>query len=85
MADEAVSDSGPLIHLAQINRFNLLQVFSRIFIPKAVHDEVCTAGKPGDKELNEAKFVDVCEVSNNDVEAISKRVEAVLDESEIHA
>ncbi|MCZ7399609.1 MAG: DUF3368 domain-containing protein [Candidatus Methanoperedens sp.] len=85
MADEAVSDSGPIIHLAQINRFNLLSVFSRIFIPKAVYDEVCIAGKPGNKELRRAGFVEVCEISNDDAEAISKRIEVVLDEGETHA
>ncbi len=72
MDDEAVSDSGPLIHLAQINRFNLLQVFSRIFIPQAVYDEVCIAGKPGNKDLHSAGYIDVCAVSNDDVEAVSK-------------
>ncbi|MGB8218347.1 MAG: hypothetical protein WCE94_13695 [Candidatus Methanoperedens sp.] len=85
MADEAVSDSGPLIHLAQINRFNLLSVFSRIFIPKAVYDEVCIEGKPGNKELHRAGFVEVCEVSNDDAEAISNRIEVVLDEGETNA
>ncbi len=85
MADEAISDSGPLIHLAQINSFNLLRVFSRIFIPKAVYDEVCMAGKPGNKELRRAGFIEVCEVSNDEAGAISKRIETVLDDGETHA
>lgn len=85
MDEEAVSDSGPLIHLAQINKFNILSVFNKIFIPQAVYDEVCIAGKPGDIELHSAGFIDVCEVSNEDIEAINKSVEMMLDEGETHA
>jgi len=85
MADEAVSNSGPLIHLAQIRRFNLLSVFNKIFVPHAVYDEVCIAGKPGNIELNNAGFISTCDVSNNDIEAISKHLEITLDDGEIHA
>lgn len=85
MDDEAVSNSGPLIHLAQIKRFNLLSVFNKIFIPQAVYDEVRIAGKPGDIELHNAGFIDVCKVSNKDIEAINKSVEVILDYGETHA
>ncbi len=72
MADEAVSNSGPLIHLAQINKFNLLKVFTRIFIPQAVYDEVCIADKPGNKELHSTGFIEVYEVLEDEIEVISR-------------
>lgn len=84
MADQAVSDSGPLIHLAQISNFNLLSVFSRIFIPQAVYDEVCIEGRPGDKELR-GSSIEICNISNEDVENISRCVDVILDEGETHA
>jgi uncharacterized protein len=47
-------DSGPLIALARINLLDLLpRLFSRIFVPPAVWDEVTIRGKglPGSKEV----------------------------------
>lgn len=85
MDDEAVSNSGPLIHLAQIKRFNLLSVFNKIFIPQAVYDEVCIAGKPGNIELNSAGFIAVCDISTTDIESINKHLDVILDEGETHA
>lgn len=41
-----VSNATPLIGLAVIGKFHLLQqLFSQIYIPQAVYDEVVTAGK----------------------------------------
>jgi predicted nucleic acid-binding protein len=41
-----VSDSSPLIGLAQIQRLELLPcLFGEIFIPQAVYDEVVIAGR----------------------------------------
>lgn len=40
MPDEVVSNSGPLIHLAQINKFDLLAVFPKIYVPDEVYSEV---------------------------------------------
>jgi len=56
---EAISNSGPLIHLAQIEKFELLNVFSKIYIPKEVFKEVCSAGKQGEKELKKAENVKI--------------------------
>jgi len=39
--DKAVSNAGPLIHLAEIERFELLNVFTKIYIPEKVYKEVC--------------------------------------------
>jgi len=40
MDKEGVTNSGPLIHLAQIGRFKLLSMFSKIYIPRKVYEEV---------------------------------------------
>lgn len=41
-----VSNAGPLIALAQIDQFDLLQLlYGEIVIPPAVHKEVVTLGK----------------------------------------
>ncbi|MFQ6052600.1 MAG: hypothetical protein ACE5K4_13055 [Candidatus Hydrothermarchaeota archaeon] len=84
MALEAVSDSGPLIHLAEIHRFELLEIFSKIYIPKKVYEEVCVAGKPGSEDLQKAKNVEILEVS--DIGKIKKELENFsLNEGELHA
>jgi len=52
----AVSNSSPLILLSKINRFYLLkEIFKKIYIPKAVYEEICIKGKekPGSKETLE--------------------------------
>lgn len=52
-----VSDSGPLIHLAQVNQFQLLkEFFQELEINQIVYDEVITEGKgrSGQKELEKA-------------------------------
>ncbi|MBI4595128.1 MAG: DUF3368 domain-containing protein [Candidatus Tectomicrobia bacterium] len=54
-----VCDSGPFIHLAQVNQFQLLKAFFReLEIHRIVHDEVITEGKgrPGERELREAIY-----------------------------
>ena len=84
MEYEAVSNTGPLIHLAQIKRFDLLKVFNRIFIPAAVYDEVCIEGRSGERELR-ASGIKICNVSNEDVETIEKGMDKSLDKGEIHA
>ncbi len=42
----AVSNAGPLIHLAKIGRLNLLKdIFNEIVIPRTVKEEVIDRGK----------------------------------------
>ena len=65
-----VVNSTPLIYLAAIGRFDLLQaIYGRIVIPAAVYEEVVTqgAGKPGASETAEATWIerrDVADRSN---------------------
>lgn len=58
----AVSNSSPLIHLSNINKFSLLNYFyEEVFIPKAVYDEVVVRGKgrPGTLKLNRISWLKV--------------------------
>jgi len=42
----AVSDAGPLIHLAEIDALELLAAFETVLIPETVHAEVEAGGVP---------------------------------------
>jgi predicted nucleic acid-binding protein len=53
----AVSDAGPLIHLAQIGDLQLLDVFSSVHIPDAVWMETVTAGRVDGTELTAAATI----------------------------
>ena len=82
---EAVSNSGPFIHLAQIGRFELLSMFSKIYIPKKVYEEVSIPDKPGEADLRSAGNIEVAEVSGNEVENIKMRISLKLEEGELQA
>ena len=47
---KAVSNSGPIIHLSEVNCFDALQI-ADVVIPSAVYHEVTRYDKPGSKEL----------------------------------
>lgn len=56
-----VCNSGPLIHLARADHFNLLRaLFRRLIIPPAVYQEVVVRGRgqDGSEELARAKWID---------------------------
>ena len=60
-----VSNAGPLIALAQIGHFSLLQaLYGRLYIPPAVRDEVVVSGfgRPGDVEVGAAAWINVVAV-----------------------
>ena len=42
----AVSDAGPLIHLAEIDSLELLATFDTLLVPEAVYEEVDAGGVP---------------------------------------
>ncbi|MFW5900725.1 MAG: nucleic acid-binding protein [Halodesulfurarchaeum sp.] len=46
MTFTAVSDAGPLIHLAEIGSLGLLAAFDRLLVPETVYEEVEAGGVP---------------------------------------
>jgi uncharacterized protein len=63
----AVADSSPLIILAKLGCFDLLnRLFARVYISREVHDEVVVAGAglPGAPEVSEAGWIEVKAVEN---------------------
>lgn len=59
-----ISDASPLISLAAINHLDLLQrLFGQIFIPPAVHSEVCG----GRNRMGVPDYIKVQQVSNQGV------------------
>ena len=70
MKIKVVSNSTPLIALARIGRFYLLQeLFAAIHIPSAVYDEVVNAGKgrAGVSEVENASWIIHHQVKNGDL------------------
>jgi predicted nucleic acid-binding protein len=62
-----VSNSGPLIALAAISRFDLLrQVYGTLLVPQEVYQEVVVrgAGQPGSTEVQQATWITVEPVQN---------------------
>jgi predicted nucleic acid-binding protein len=64
-----VSDAGPLIALAKIERFGLLrELFGKLYIPQAVYDEVVVigTGRAGANETEQAvgDWIEVLEVKD---------------------
>ncbi|WP_436906511.1 nucleic acid-binding protein [Halosimplex marinum] len=46
MTIAAVSDAGPLIHLAGIDSLELVDAFDRLFVPETVYEELNRGGLP---------------------------------------
>ncbi len=57
MGAEAVSDTGPLIHLSQIGRLDSLRIVDRLLIPPEVEDEFKKRGVP--RKLDSLDMIDV--------------------------
>lgn len=82
---KAVSNAGPLIHLAEINCFELLKVFSKVYVPKTVYGEVCIEGKPGERELKNAEDIEVLEPTEGEVKKTEEALSIDLDVGELDA
>jgi len=80
-----VSNSGPLIHLAQTGMFHLLDIFSNIYIPRKVYEEVCIEGMPGCSEVKDAGNIKVLLVSDAETGVIKSKITGKLHEGELHA
>jgi predicted nucleic acid-binding protein len=76
-----VSNTTPLIGLATIQRFDLLQqLFGKIYIPQAVYDEAVTAGREeggAKQEVSAARWIETVIVKDR------LAVEVLLDELDV--
>ena len=55
----AVVDTGPLIHLVEVDALSLLSIVDDLLIPKTVHDELDVGGVPNELGDLEYALVDV--------------------------
>ena len=72
----AVSNSGPIIHLSEVNCFDALQI-ADVVIPSAVYHEVTRYDKPGSKELQNS-HIPVIQLNDNDREVNNARIKKAL-------
>ena len=81
----AVSDAGPLIHLAEIDSLKLLSAFDTLLIPETVYEEVETGGVPdGLSELSyELVEADEKSVESEDLDVGERAALAVANEREV--
>jgi uncharacterized protein len=80
-----VSNSRPLINLAEVGRFSLLKdLFQRVLIPRGVFEEVVVrgAGQPGSKETRSARWISRGKLKQPDIANI---LMAELDRGEAEA
>jgi uncharacterized protein len=85
MLAKVVSNSTPLIALARIGRFGILQeLFGELMIPTAVYTEIATHGKKraGSDELQNAHWIQCYPVSNR---ALVTFLKISLDDGEAEA
>jgi len=75
-----VANAGPLIALAQIGHFDLLQsLYNQLYIPPAVWDEVVASGRgrPGAVELSAVSWIHIVEVRDTTaVQLLRERLDA---------
>ena len=83
--DKAVSNAGPLIHLSEIEKFELLKVFTKIYIPGKVYEGVCIEGMPGEREVSNAENIEVLSVSKEEIEKVSNEIDSKLEDGELEA
>ncbi|WP_255195336.1 nucleic acid-binding protein [Halorarius litoreus] len=78
----AVSDTGPLIHLAEIESLELLSTFDTLLVPETVYEEVETGGVPGELADISYELVEAGEsrVGAEELDAGERAAIAVADE-----
>ena len=81
----AVSDAGPLIHLAEIDSLELLSAFDTLLIPETVYEEVEAGGVPdGISDLSyELVEADERSVESEELDAGERAALAVTREHEV--
>jgi len=78
----AVSDAGPLIHLAEIGSLELLDTFDTLLVPETVYKEVGAGGVPDGLADLSYKLVEADEsrVATEDLDAGERAAIAVAEE-----
>ena len=82
MTISAVTDAGPIIHLAEIDSLELLEALDTLIVPATVLNEVEAGGTPGELATLSYEYVDV-EVSlkgDEDLDAGERTAIAVANE-----
>jgi len=59
---KVVSDTGPLIHLSEIECIHLLNIFQMIYVPESVHGEYYKHKKENDPDFFELKNITISKV-----------------------
>lgn len=85
MTVAAVSDAGPIIHLAEIDSLELLAAFDTLCIPETVYEEIEAGGVPD--ELTDVSYelvnADEHRVGAEDLDAGERAAIAVAKEREV--
>lgn len=69
----AISNASPLIHLAEIGCFKILDIWEMILILQEVFDEVCKFAAPGSKEVRKSENISVHSLTG-DSKNLTKRL-----------
>lgn len=54
-----VSDTGPIIHLSEINQFRSFRIFQKVFVPYEIYMEVKSKKLPGYNEIDSKPIIPV--------------------------
>jgi predicted nucleic acid-binding protein len=83
----AVSDAGPLIHLAEIDSLELLAAFDTLLIPETVYEEIERGGLPdGLADLSyELVEADDRRVEGEELDAGERAAIAVAEKRGVHS
>ena len=83
---ETVSNAGPFIHLAQIDRLKILSIFTTIYVPSKVISEITIGDEPGIKEIPSRPNIKVIHISDDETRNFEKTIaKFALEKGEIHA
>ncbi|MCK4476110.1 MAG: hypothetical protein KAU16_05225 [Methanophagales archaeon] len=62
-----------------------MKVFTKIYIPERVYEEVCVEGMPGEREVRSTENIEVLSVSKEEIEKVSNKIDLKLDDGELQA
>jgi predicted nucleic acid-binding protein len=71
---EAVSDSGPFIHLWQIGQLQLLAMFNRLLTTEQVVTEITAPERLRGEDLASLSNLQICSVAQDEIESIRQQL-----------